>query len=239
MFADRGCDRTPPSARSAATVLFAPYSRDVETTNRCAAILTEPELKRAARFLCQDAKVNFVQRRAFRRYCGAVALQARRAISEVAFSETAKGRPYLSDLPSISFSFSSCRFGFVGAWSSTHEIGVDIEDMTRDIEAAELAERFFTNAESNAVQRVAGQARLRTFYQFWSLKEASLKSIGEGLPFGLDTYEFELAPNPRVVHAPREYGEPAQFDAHLIEGAHSCGALVIRGTPTLPPPVSR
>ncbi len=33
-----------------------------------------------------------------------------------------------------------------------------------------------------------------TFYQFWSLKEAALKSIGEGLPFGLYAFEFEVDP---------------------------------------------
>jgi len=196
---------------------------------RCATILSDQELHKADRFLAEDTRANFVQRRAFRRYCGALALQAPLAISEIAFSETAKGRPYLSDLPNISFSFSSCRFGFIGAWSSTHEIGVDIEDMTKDIEAAELAERFFTNAESNAVQGVAGQARLRIFYQLWSLKEASLKSIGEGLPFGLDAFEFELTPSLRIAHAPCDQDGPGQFDAYLIEGTDTCSALVTGG----------
>ena len=73
-----------------------------------------------------------------------------------------------------------------------------------------------------------GLERLRTFFQFWSLKEAALKSIGEGLPFGLDAFEFELGPDLRVVHAPPEHGGPEQFNAHVIEGTDSCAALVIR-----------
>ena len=86
----------------------------------------------------------------------------------------------------------------------------------------------FPEAEGCAVNVVGGLARLRTFCQLWSLKEAALKSIGEGLPFGLDAFEFELAPNLRVVHAPPAYGGPRRFSAQVIEGTEICAALVIR-----------
>ena len=62
----------------------------------------------------------------------------------------------------------------------------------------------------------------------WSLKEAALKSIGEGLPMGLDAFQFELAPNLRVVRVPRDHGGPERFRAHVIDGTDSCAALVIR-----------
>ena len=82
--------------------------------------------------------------------------------------------------------------------------------------------------EARAIEGASGPTRIRSFLQYWSLKEAALKSIGEGLPFGLDTFEFELNPNLRVVQAPPDHGGPEQFDAHLIEGTDSCAALVIR-----------
>ncbi|MGB7693761.1 MAG: 4'-phosphopantetheinyl transferase superfamily protein [Pseudolabrys sp.] len=133
-----------------------------------------------------------------------------------------------SRFANVRFSFSSCRFGFLGAWSSTHSIGVDLEDQTRNLEAAELAQQLFSQAEAKAVKVVGGLARLRTFCQLWSLKEAALKSIGEGLPFGLDAFEFELTPTLRVVHAPLDYGGPERFDAQIIQGTDICAALVIR-----------
>jgi phosphopantetheinyl transferase len=228
LFAGSSCDLTPASVRHAAYVLYAPVSRDPEVSRHCASVLSDTELQRVDRFVNEYDKAEFKQRRAFRRFCGATVLGSSRPLSQIVFEETENGRPYLSDLPDIWFSFSSCRFGFLGAWSSTHGIGVDIEDQTRNLEAAELAHRYFSGAEANAVERVDGLERLRILFQFWCLKEAALKSIGEGLPFGLDAFEFELDPNLRVVHAPLDHGGPEQFDAHVIEGIDSCAALVTR-----------
>jgi phosphopantetheinyl transferase len=229
LFAGSSCDLTPAPVRHAAHVLYAPVSYDPEVTRLCASVLSDTELRRADRFVTEYDKAQFKQRRAFRRFCGAAVLGSSRPLSQIVFQETENGRPYLSDVPDIWFSFSSCRFGILGAWSSTHGIGVDIEDQTRDLEAVELAHRFFSGAEANVVEGVDGLERLRTFFQFWNLKEAALKSIGEGLPFGLDAFEFELEPNLRVVHAPPDHGGPEQFDAHMIQGAGSgCTALVTR-----------
>lgn len=228
LFATCAQDWTPASARHAAYMLYAPVSRDPEASRRCASVLSDAELQRADRFVTDDGKAQFKQRRAFRRYCGALVLGSPPPLSRIVFKETEKGRPYLPDLPDVWFSFSSCRLGFAGAWSSTHGIGVDLEDQTRNLEAVELAQRFFSEAEAKAVEKAGGGARLRTFLQLWSLKEAALKSVGEGLPFGLDVFEFELAPSLRVVHAPRDYGGPARFRAHAIERADSSAALVIR-----------
>ena len=228
LFAASVRDWTPASAHHAAYVLYAPVSRDPEASWRCMSVLSDTEMQRADRFVAEDGKAHFKQRRAFRRYCGAFALGSTQPLSRIIFKETEKGRPYLSDLPDVWFSFSSCRFGFLCAWSSTHRIGVDLEDQTRNLEAAELAQQFFSQTEVKAVKMVGGLARLRTFYQLWSLKEAALKSIGEGLPFGLDAFEFELGPNLHVAHAPPDYGGPERFDAQIIKGTDICAALVIR-----------
>ena len=228
LFAANTRDLTPAPARHAAHVLYAPVSHDPEVTRRCSSVLSDSELQRADRFVTQGDKTLFKQRRAFRRFCGALVLGSSQPLSQIAFNETENGRPHLSDLPDFWFSFSSCRFGFLGAWSSTHGIGVDLEDQTRDLEATELAQQFFSIAEANAVEGPGGLASLRTFFQFWSLKEAALKSIGEGLPFGLDAFEFELVPSLRVVHAPPDHGGSERFSAHLIEGTGGCTALVIR-----------
>jgi len=228
LFAASTRDWTPVSVKSLVCVLYAPYSSQPEVSSSCAEVLSADELMRAGRFMAQDDRTHFIQRRAFRRYCGALAVGAHGSLSQLDFGEEENGRPYLLNFSNLWFSFSSSRFGFLGAWSPTHAIGVDLEDKTRNVDAGELAQQFFSEAEAKAVESADDQARLRTFFQLWCLKEAALKSIGEGLPFGLDAFEFELSPIIRVVLAPNDFGGQKQFDAHLIEGIDSCAALVIR-----------
>ena len=228
LFVASARDLTPAPVRHSARVLYVPVSHDPEVTKRCAAVLSDTELRRAGRFATPGNKALFIQRRAFRRFCAVLALGSSQPLSQIEFKETENGRPYLAGLPDYCFSFSSCRFGFLGAWSSTHGIGVDIEDQTRELEATDLAQRFFSAAEARAVEGPGGVANLQAFFRFWSLKEAALKSIGEGLPFGLDAFEFELEPDLRVIHAPPRRGGPGQFTAHFIEGTEACAALVIR-----------
>jgi phosphopantetheinyl transferase len=216
-------DWTPAAARHAAYVLYAPVSRDPEVSRRCGSVLSDTELQRVDFFLTEDGKAQFQQRRAFRRYCGAYVLGSSQPLSQINFQETEKGRPYLSDLPDVWFSFSSSRLGILGAWSSTHRVGIDLEDHTQNLEATELAQRFFSEAEARAVEGACP----RTFFHFWNLKEAALKSIGEGLPLGLNAFEFELAPNLRVIRVPRGHGSPERFSAHVIDGTESCAALVM------------
>ena len=226
MFSQRAHDVTPAAARDAACVLYAPVSSDLEASRRCASILPDYERERSERFLTKELKTHFEQRRAFRRYCGALALRSKATLKEIVFEETENGRPYLRDRSDLWFSFSSCRLGFIGAWSSTHGIGVDIEDQPIDMKVAELAQMYFTESEARIVGE--GRARLRTFLQLWSLKEAALKSIGQGLPFGLDMFEFELEGGLRVVGAPRDHGGVERFSAHLFDQTDACAALVVR-----------
>ena len=230
---------TPAIAPTDLKVLFAPLSNDPDTTRICASLMSDQERTRADRFITEEIKAQFIQRRAFRRYCGARALKASgtgldnapdkpRPLAQIDFTETDKGRPYLAARPDIWFSFSACRLGFLGAYSPGYAVGVDIEDHTKTLEAAELAERYFTRAEADQIEKLTAGARTNAFYQFWTLKEAALKSIGEGLGFGLDAFEFELAPKPSLLRAPRDKGGPSRFDAHLIGDADVTAALVIR-----------
>src|SRR3974390_110303 len=165
LFTTSACDCTPAPARRMARVLFAPVSRDPLVVADCASVLSDAEKRRGPCFVAEGGEAHFTQQRAFRRYCGALAVGSGSPLSRIAFEATEKGRPFLPELPDCWFSFSSCRLGYLGAWSSTHRVGVDIEDQTRRVEATELAQSYFSPAEAKAVEGAGERTRMRTLFQ--------------------------------------------------------------------------
>lgn len=225
-FAARAEDWLPAPERAGTRVLFVPLLSEPQALEDCRAVISRAELQRSTRFLRGDDGDHFVQRRAFRRYCASVATGSSLPLSEIGFDETDKGHPFLHERRDLWFSFSSCRVGFLGAWSSTHAIGVDLEDQAREVEAADLANRFFTPAEAHAVAGAPSSAQ--AFLKLWNLKEAALKSIGEGLPYGLAAFAFESEPTLRLVSGPTEYGGADAFTVHLLIRPDIYAAIVTR-----------
>ena len=97
LFAARARDVTPAQLRGEAHVLYLPALRDEGMTRHFGAILSEAEKQRASRFANGADTTRFVQRRAFRRFCGATALGVGRPLASITFEETSTGRPHLAD----------------------------------------------------------------------------------------------------------------------------------------------
>lgn len=217
-------DRSVPGVR----VLYTPFQPGSEITTLCDEILSPEERARAGKIKRPAARDLFIQRRAFQRYCAAHAVQTDLSSVDNPFDHDGKGCPVLAKQPDMHFSFAACKLGFVGAWSEVAAPGVDIENPLAVGDAEKLARNYFTPGEFEiVVNGDTNDARLR-FCRLWCLKEAALKSVGEGLPYGLDTFEFELQPESRCIGAPQEWGGPDTFEIH--EWGEECAraALVVR-----------
>jgi len=73
-------------------------------------------------------------------------------------------------------------------------IGVDVEPLDRRV-PLHVAPRYFSEREVAALQALAPEDRPRRFLRLWTLKEAYLKAVGEGLAGGLDSMTFTLDEN--------------------------------------------
>jgi 4'-phosphopantetheinyl transferase len=163
--------------------------------------------------------------RLLRRYAGA-------ATFEIATGS--HGKPFAPALPWLDFNLSHAGSHVALAFARNQALGVDIEECSRKLPAADLARRFFGADESAALARVAADAQTAAFLQLWTHKEAVLKALGEGLSFGLDRIEFELDANgagPMRRIAPAA-GRPDEWQVRrFAPAAGLMGSIAWRGPP--------
>ncbi|GAB6195450.1 4'-phosphopantetheinyl transferase family protein [Lysobacter xanthus] len=118
----------------------------------------------------------------------------------------AHGRPRL-ELPGLDCNWSHSGDRLAIAWGAGVRVGIDIERPRPRPRAVELARRYFTTAEADALAALPAGDRETGFLRLWCAKEAVLKAHGRGLAFGLDRLRFDgIGPAPRLVEADAELG---------------------------------
>ncbi|HEY6986552.1 MAG TPA: 4'-phosphopantetheinyl transferase superfamily protein [Rhodanobacteraceae bacterium] len=105
---------------------------------------------------------------------------------------TERGKPFAPELPDLDFNLSHAKDHVLIAIARRQPLGVDIERIDRRIEIEDLARRYFSRAEADAIERLPTGTRTAAFLRLWTCKEAVLKALGEGIAFGLDRVSFDL-----------------------------------------------
>ncbi|WP_100623322.1 4'-phosphopantetheinyl transferase family protein [Candidatus Coxiella mudrowiae] len=98
------------------------------------------------------------------------------------------GKPYLLNDASLYFNLSDSHTVALYAITTNREVGVDIESIRSNIHTEDIAERFFSPDEIAAFRRLPQNQHLEGFFRIWTLKEAYIKIIGQGLSFGLNRF---------------------------------------------------
>ncbi|MFO0700814.1 MAG: 4'-phosphopantetheinyl transferase superfamily protein [Nitrospira sp.] len=163
---------------------------------RCLGWLDEAERHRAARFIREQDRQHYVLA-----HGGLRAILSRylelspRAVS---LARTEAGKPVVArdtqEPSGITFNLSHSHNRALIAVSKAQEIGVDLESVRPDVEAAKLSERYFTPVEHTVIMQATEDQRALTFFRYWVAKEAALKAQGIGLR-GLSDCEVILGPD--------------------------------------------
>lgn len=73
------------------------------------------------------------------------------------------------------------------------KVGIDIERV-RPIEVEQLARRFFSRLESQALCALGYESKNSAFLRCWTGKEAFLKALGDGMHRALDSFAVSVSP---------------------------------------------
>ncbi len=100
------------------------------------------------------------------------------------------------------------------AFSSSADVGVDVELADRCVDPLKIAGRFFSPAEVGTLRSLPEALRRGAFLTCWTRKEAFIKARGDGLSLPLDSFDVTLAPSEpaALTRTAWSAAEPAEWE---------------------------
>ena len=142
----------------------------------------------------------------------------------VALGHTETGKPFVTrDIRThsvLTFNLSHAHGRALIAVSNAQEVGVDLELVRSDVDAAKLSERYFTPSEHMEIMQSVDKERAIRFFRYWVAKEAVLKALGIGLR-GLTSCEIVLGTN--EIEAKAQIRGSSQFPDEIRVRLLPCG----------------
>jgi 4'-phosphopantetheinyl transferase len=189
----------------------------------------ESDLKQAVAVLSQDERLRqnrFTFARDRRDYAAAHAL-LRRSLSRYVdlppaswqFLVKPGGKPFADpqlDLPPLSFNLSHTHGLVACAIAAGSDVGVDVESVDRATEPG-IERQYFSETEKTDLRNSVSPVQLsQRFCELWTLKEAYIKAIGEGLSHPLNTIVFEIKNDGSIAFKPPAGVEAASWQFGLF-----------------------
>jgi 4'-phosphopantetheinyl transferase len=141
-------------------------------------LLSSEEAARARRIRIGSSRNEMVAGRAALRCL--LSRELERDANEIEFRVGEHGKPELSD-GELAFNMTHSQGMILIALSRAGDVGIDVEDQARPIEAMDVARTVFHPEELQLLQETTEEQRSVLFYRVWTRKEAVAKADGRGL----------------------------------------------------------
>ena len=153
--------------------------------------LADDELARCDRFASPLSAATYMTARAGLRFLLSRYLD--QPVRSFAIKIEANGKPFVDNSLSLYFNVSHSAHMIVVAFAGC-PLGVDIEQLERNVDFAAVLRRFFSPTEQASCLQHQQVDPQKTFFRGWTRKEAVLKATGEGIA-GLAHNEISFAPD--------------------------------------------
>ena len=193
-----------------------------------AACLSAEESERASGLLTGTHQRRFVVARGMLRQL--LGLYLDQDPGAVAFSRGAHGKPFLQK-GGLHFNVSHSHEMALYAIARNREVGIDVEWPRPQVAHEQIAARFFSLEEQEALAQVPDEARQAAFYNIWTRKEAYVKARGDGIAAGLGTFAVSLGAEAALLRSDEGRDEVERWKLIALEPADGyvaalCGAGV-------------
>ena len=153
-------------------------------------ILSKNEKNKANEFQYLDDKLSFTKCRSILRSTLSKWLNC--GPSEINIIHRENGKPYLEHSKVIEFNITHTKGLAAIAFSIDSEVGIDVENLNREINLDQVAKKVFTTSEQSLINGNNQNDKKKTFFRLWTSKESYLKSTGLGLR--IDPREISVDP---------------------------------------------
>jgi len=160
-----------------------------ELLSKCYSALTDVEKSRIDYYKFKPSQDNFMVSQGGLRMLLSAYFNI--APQEVKIGRHNKGKPYSIDDYSLTFNISNSENRVVYAISRAGEVGIDLEFIRPLPDLEELIDKNYTIKEAAYIRKIKSE-QLQRFFKFWTVKEAYLKAIGEGMRLTPDSLEFSV-----------------------------------------------
>jgi len=196
-------------------------------------LLSQDEHQRAGRFHFESDRRRYIAGRQFLRKLLSAYLKT--DFTGLSFHYSPKGKPSLGPASEIRFNVSHSGRIALFAFVRGGEVGVDIEQIHKEVNVKEIAGRFFSQAEQVKFAAVAEELKQEAFFRCWTRKEAFVKAKGDGLSLALDQFDVSLVPGESAQLLstrpdPEEQHRWSMWDLNM--GPNFAAALVVEGKGT-------
>ena len=188
-----GGERISPVAIEVGEVHVYACALDLDETAlaEAAAVLTKEERMRGDRLSSELHRRQFIGAHAglrviLSRYCTG-------RPHDLAIQKTAKGKPFLSENPSIRFNLTHSHGNALVAVAKDREVGIDLEKVRPGVDVIRLARRFLSDRDVAFIEHGEPGQHHQRFLQAWVAREAVFKAAGTGMTFPLHCDHIELA----------------------------------------------
>jgi 4'-phosphopantetheinyl transferase len=156
---------------------------------------------------------------------------------EVRFVYNECGKPFVSDdqnRGALSFNLSHSNGIALYMVARMRRVGIDIEHVNEKFATLEVAERFFSEDEFEALKATPINHRTKAFFNCWSRKESYIKAIGMGVSYPLDGFTVSLTPDaaPALLNVDADATEAARWKMYDVDAAEGyVAALIVENPP--------
>jgi len=135
----------------------------------------------------------------------------------VSLQANSYGKPFLTDVEDIHFNISHSGEYVACAFFET-EIGLDVERLeTMSDYSIENIVSFFSEDEQEYILAEKGLAKSFRLFQVWTIKEAYLKYLGQGLSKSLDSFSLNCEILPGYFQLAEEIWQAELEDSFIIQ----------------------